>query len=98
MSDRVSGAVPARYGVNKAKAIWCAVDGEAALIHTDTSIYYGLNPTGTFIWTLLAEAELSFDEILERVSAHYQIPGSQITTDVREVLNQLTVEDLILER
>jgi coenzyme PQQ synthesis protein D (PqqD) len=98
MPELASGTVSARYCVNKAKAIWCAVDGEAALIHVDTSIYYGLNATGTFIWTLLAEAELSFDEILERVGAHYQMPASQITTDVRQVLDQLKAEDLILER
>ena len=84
--------------MNKDKAIWRVVDGEAAIVHADTSFYYGLNATGTFIWTLLADGELTFGEIVERVGAHYRVPTAAIAAEVRHVLDQLKEEDLIAER
>src|SRR5262245_36853316 len=98
MHDRTADVGPARYAVNADKAIWRAIDGEAAIVHADTSFYYGLNATGTFIWTLLTEAALTFDELVERVSAHYRVSSTEIAADVRQVLDQLKVEDLITER
>jgi hypothetical protein len=91
------GALPA-YAVNRDRAVWGVVDGEAAIINVDTSFYYGLNATGTFIWTLLVENELSLDQIVARVSTRYRCPESEVREDVRRVLEQLREEQLILER
>ena len=34
---------------NADKVAWRVVDGDAVIVHADSSAYYGLNSTGTFI-------------------------------------------------
>ena len=50
------------YVANTDRVLWRVVDGEAVLVHKETSYYYSLNTTGTVIWELLsAEAQSAAD-------------------------------------
>jgi len=61
-----------KYLVNKNNATWRILEEEAVIINNETSFYYSLNKTGTYIWNLLVEKELTLDEIVDKVSIHYQ--------------------------
>lgn len=84
-----------KYLVNKDNATWRILDGEAVIINNKTSFYYSLNRTGTYIWNLLLEKELSLEEIIEKVSIYYQQKKEDIIDDIKKVLDDLAEEKLI---
>jgi len=87
-----------KYSVNKDNATWRILDGEAVIINNETSFYYSLNQTGTYIWNLLLEKELSLEEIIEKVSIYYQQKKEDIIDDIKKVLDDLVEEKLIKGR
>jgi len=87
-----------KYSVNKDNATWRILDGEAVIINNETSFYYSLNQTGTYIWNLLLEKELSLEEIIEKVSIYYQQIKEDIIDDIKKVLDDLVEEKLIKGR
>jgi hypothetical protein len=84
-----------KYSVNKDIARWRILDEEAVIINTNTSSYYSLNKTGTFIWNLIVEKEMSLEEIAESISFHYQKEEEDIIGDIESILNNLLDENLI---
>ena len=84
-----------KYSVNKDNATWRILDGEAVIINNETSFYYSLNRTGTYIWNLLLEKELSLEQIIEKVSIYYQQKKEDIIDDIKKVLDDLAEEKLI---
>src|SRR3990170_3923879 len=84
--------------VNYDNATWRILDGEAVIINNETSFYYSLNQTGTYIWNLLLEKELSLEEIIEKVSIYYQQIKEDIIDDIKKVLDDLVEEKLIKGR
>ena len=84
------------YRVDEDHVAWRIVDGEAVIIHNESSIYYSLNRTGTYIWNGLTERAACVDDIVRGVSAHNGSAG-EIATDVRDFLKQLVQEDLVVE-
>jgi hypothetical protein len=87
-----------RYTVNRENARWRVVDGEAVVINLTNTHYYSLNKTGTFIWNLLVERDLSVDEIAGEVMVRYGQPSGAILSDVQNVLDELASEDLVVTR
>ena len=87
-----------KYSVNRDSATWRILDGEAVIINNETSFYYSLNKTGTYIWNLLLEEELSLDDIVERVSNHYRQKEENVLEDIKSILDNLTVEKLFERR
>ena len=87
-----------KYLVNKNNATWRILEEEAVIINNETSFYYSLNKTGTYIWNLLVEKELTLDEIVDKVSIHYQQTKKEIISDIKEVLDNLLEEKLVQRR
>jgi Coenzyme PQQ synthesis protein D (PqqD) len=77
--------------------VWRVVDGEAVLVHADTSAYYGLNATGTYVWEAIATASLTPEEISRRLSARYGVAAETVRRDVDTFLASLGRETLVLE-
>jgi len=48
------------------------LEGEMVLLNLATGVYFGLDPVGTRIWTLI-EAHRSSDEIVETLTAEYEV-------------------------
>lgn len=86
------------YEVNTENALWRVLDGEAVIISVETSHYYSLNKTGTFIWGLLAEGPMSRDDLVARVAESYNRAPADVATDVAHILDELTAEKLITTR
>ncbi len=86
-----------RYTIDKSKASWRVVDGEAVVIHLVTTHYYGLNATGTFLWNLLAEKPHTAAELAAALAGHYGEPVATVTADVDGILAGLVAEQLVKE-
>ena len=52
-----------RYRVDDANVACRVVDGEAVLLHADSTAYFGVNQTGTLLWTRLATAPQTAEEL-----------------------------------
>ena len=84
-----------KYSVNSDIATWRILDGEAVIINNQTSYYYSLNKTGTFVWNLLVDNEMTLDEIVDNVSSSYELGGDEIRGDITAILDNLYNEKLL---
>ena len=84
-----------RVQANTDIAAWRIVDGEAVIVHADTSAYYGLNATATFIWeTILSEA-LATREIADRLGGRFGVASDLVRPDVESFLAGMEQEGLV---
>jgi len=86
-----------KYVVNADGTQWRIVDGEAVVVHLASSYYYGLNRTGTLVWSLLAAAPQSIAELAGEVSTTYDITPERALADTTAVVRELASEGLIRE-
>jgi Coenzyme PQQ synthesis protein D (PqqD) len=86
-----------RIGANADKVAWRVVDGEAVIVHADSSAYYGLNSTGTFIWEAIAATPLAAEEIAARLGERYGLEPGAARVDVDAFVTSLGGEGLLLE-
>jgi len=86
-----------RYSINAQKVTWELTDGEAVIVHFESSAYYGLNATGTYIWCRLADGGLDTGELAQRLAARYGRRPAEIAADVEGFLGSLKTEELIAE-
>jgi hypothetical protein len=64
------------------------------LIHLETNQIFELNNTGARIWEML-EAGTPEDDILERLSAEFEVAPEQLKRDLNDLLRELTSQGLI---
>lgn len=86
------------YSINREHVISKQVGDEITLVHVESTYYYGLNPTGTFVWNLLEQHDAAFEELVAAVSAEYEVEPATIRSDIQSLLQELVREQLILER
>ena len=86
-----------RYLINSENAAWRIVDGEAVILSADTTHYYSLNRSGTFLWQLLLEQDLSVDELAAGLAEHSGQPTSEVAGEVATLIERLHSDQLILE-
>ena len=72
------------------------VGDETIILHLKNGIYFGLDPMGTRIWTLLKQG-MGPLEICERLSTEYSIARETIETDVREFMDNLQANDILID-
>jgi Coenzyme PQQ synthesis protein D (PqqD) len=84
-----------RYQVNSGPVIGEVIDGEAVIINLTTGNYYSLNESGATIWESLARPT-SLDEIVTRLTSHYDASAERAEADTRELLELLEREQLIV--
>lgn len=85
------------YSLNERSALWRIVEGEAVIVSVETSHYYGLNRTGTLVWSWLAEGPAEPDDLAARLAEEYGIDVERATNDVRNITQHLLSEGLITE-
>jgi hypothetical protein len=84
-----------RIQANTDIAAWRIVDGEAVIVHADTSAYYGLNATATFIWENILTSALDSSEIAERVGGRFGVAHDGIHRDVESFIAGMEREGLV---
>lgn len=75
-------------------AVWCELSGEAAILDLKSSMYHGLNPTGTRVWQLLAEPR-TVAEIRDALLGEYDVDAERCERDLIELLGELLAQGLI---
>ncbi|MEX1258778.1 MAG: PqqD family protein [Gemmatimonadota bacterium] len=76
---------------------WKVVEGEAVLVHAESSAYYGLNRTGTALWEALTSGPCSPDELVSGLSQQLDAPPQQAGQDVDTFLRSLVGAGLATE-
>lgn len=72
----------------------CALGDEAAILNMKNSVYYGLDPVGARIWTLLREPR-SIKQVCEALVDEYEVEPQRCERDVLELLEKMRSEGLI---
>ena len=67
---------------------------EVAILGLKSGVYYGLDPVGARIWTLL-QAPTTVAQIKQTLLQEYEVEPERCQRDLLELLNQLAAENLI---
>lgn len=86
-----------RYSINTQQVTWELTDDEAVIIHFETSAYYGLNASGTYLWSLLADGPVDTVELADKIAARYGKRRDEIAAHLDAFLHSLKIEDLVTE-
>jgi hypothetical protein len=70
------------------------VGGEAVILHMQSGIYYGLDPVGARIWSLVQQPK-SVADLREAVVGEFDVEPARCETDLIELLQKLLTEGLI---
>jgi hypothetical protein len=81
--------------VNKAGVVSDVIEGEVVIINLESGNYYSIAVTGVEIWEALNEGA-TLEEIIERVSQHYEAKQGEISSGVSAFIAQLQGEQLII--
>jgi hypothetical protein len=74
--------------------ISCDLAGEAVILNLKNGTYYGLDPVGASIWSLIQEPK-TFAEIREALLGIYRVDGSELESDLQALLTQFSEQGLI---
>jgi len=72
----------------------CDLAGEAAILNIKSGVYYGLDPVGARIWTLVQEPR-KVAEIQTAITEEYDVEPERCARDLTGLLEKLLEEGLI---
>jgi hypothetical protein len=72
----------------------CPLGDESAILNLKNSVYYGMNPVGTRVWTLLKQPRTIAD-VRDAIVDEYDVDSDRCGQDVLELLEKLRGEGLI---
>lgn len=70
------------------------LDGEAVVLSLADGVYYGLNPVGASVWTLLEEPR-TVAELRDAVVAEYDVDAPTAEADLLRLLGELAARGLV---
>lgn len=76
------------------EVVYCLVEEETVLLGLKNGIYYGLNPTGTFIWNLI-QKPIKVNKIRDAILGEFKVNEDECNSDLFEILNQFIDYGLI---
>jgi hypothetical protein len=76
------------------RQVSCDLAGEVVILSLKEGIYYGLDPVGARIWSLIQEPR-TVAEVREAITNEYQVDPEQCKRDLLELLQQLEDNGLI---
>ena len=77
------------------RQVSCQIDGEAALLHLDQGVYYGLNKVGARVWQLVQEGS-TLTDLRAAICREYEIDEAQCERDLRELIEGLLEAELVV--
>ena len=78
-------------------AIFKELDEGGVLLSTSDEVYFGVNPVGAKIWSLLPPVSRTFGELCATLEQQYPDAGSDlIRADAQEFLEALTASGLVV--
>ena len=70
------------------------VDGEAIILNLNDGQYYGLNPVGARIWSLI-QSPVSFQQVLSALQSEYDVEAEPCRRETLSLLENLISLNLI---
>src|SRR5271170_5080931 len=80
--------------VATSEQVSCPLGEESAILNLKNSMYYGMNPVGTRIWTLLKEPR-SVEQLRDTLLNEYQVDAELCERDLLDLLGKMKSEGLI---
>ena len=77
-----------------ADQVSCDLAGEVAILSLRNSVYYGLDPVGASVWSLIQQPK-TFAEIRDALLGIYDVDSAQLESDLQALLGQLSENGLI---
>jgi hypothetical protein len=72
----------------------CPLGDEAAILNLKNTVYYGLNPVGARVWTLLQQPR-TIGEMRDVLLEEYDVEAGRCEADLLELLEKMRSEGLI---
>ncbi len=76
------------------ETVHCDVEDETVILGLKDGVYYGLNPSGAFIWNLIQES-ITVTEILDAIMEEYDVEKDTCEHDLMNLLQNLMDKGLI---
>lgn len=71
------------------------LNGEAVVLNLKSGVYFGLNPVGTTVWSMLKTSPRSVAELREGILQEYDVGVERCDDDLRALLASLSEHGLI---
>ena len=94
-STGTESTATAGFVANASNVAWRVLDGEAVMVHSETSAYYGLNASATYVWEAIQAQPLSLEDIARRMATHFALGPDVARNDVAAFLESLGREGLV---
>ena len=75
----------------------CPLGDESAILNLKNTVYYGLDPVGARVWSLLQQPR-SVRELRDALLAEYEVEPERCERDLLELLEKMRGEGLIQVR
>jgi hypothetical protein len=70
------------------------IEGESVLLNLNSESYFGLDPVGTRMWTLLADSD-SIQSAYEALLDEYDVGPDRLRMDLQDLIEKLIVNGLM---
>jgi hypothetical protein len=70
------------------------IEGESVLLNLKSESYFGLDPIGTRMWTLLANSD-SIQSAYETMLDEYNVGADELRLDMQELIEKLIANGLM---
>ncbi|MGH9682087.1 MAG: PqqD family peptide modification chaperone [Candidatus Acidiferrales bacterium] len=80
--------------VAASEQVSCPLGEESAILNLKNSVYYGLDPVGARVWTLLQRPR-SIRQLRDALIEEYEVDAQRCEADLLELLEKMRVEGLI---
>lgn len=72
------------------------VGGETILLDLASGTYFGLDPVGARIWSLIEEAEsITLSQVCDAIFEEFEVPREELVRDVLALAEKLTEQQLV---
>jgi hypothetical protein len=82
--------------VPSSDAVESAVGDETVILHLKSGTYFGLDPMGTRIWTMLKDGVATAD-ICARLRQEFDVAQEVVEADARHFLGELKANDILID-
>lgn len=72
----------------------CDLGEEAAILNLKSGVYFGLDPVGARVWSLI-QKPTTFADLRIALLQEYEVDASCLDSDLRELLGELAGQGLI---
>jgi hypothetical protein len=72
----------------------CDLAGETAIVNLTNGVYYGLDPVGARVWTLLGEP-VTFADLCGSLVRIFNVDAPELEDDMRAFLGELAEQGLV---